>query len=1135
MPIKIGEFKPKSVEMISSSIEIGEFEPTTSMNVGEFNADNFKIQSDAVREPSFIEKWFGPEIGAVDSIMSRFRVGSYSDLATKDVKRQEELRIAFKNAPAGEHKDKLREMLINDIENPAFNIIEEGVPEIHKTTSQALGEAITLGLLVVPIPAIKAFKSSSFFKRAIAGASIGGIFGGALGMAEEGELQDKVPEIAVAAGIGAVGNGVLTGMLPPVIKGIKSGIKKIFDIVNIKRIPNDVKSNTVLPIIREVERDVGKVKTEPIKELLSPIKQQARQYKTAEEFIASSRGQKAMKWGTFDQYRNKFDFQDLEEVIKGNKPSALISDVSDDLISKYKGVAEKQGLKFSLLKDEAGRVSMIFGKNEQALKLLDDALTSKLKKGEQYNRRLGLALGYEDIGIKTKSQLKQIWEEVQRLDISKELTIGDQIFSKDMGRINIQQFSVDDVGNSIVLGSNVNGRMVTLLPEDLVGMKKILKPNKELVTEFVGLAALPERRIVLSQPQKIWNGVKAGLIRTSKQIESMGSSGKQLIGLIDNTIDDSRRFANKAIEPMTQFINQFKLNKKKFKFTSDELKNIVDILDEARTQKALTVADIKGVEFASERVKLFVKTFSDITKQLVNQADKMGLKIRDKSTGKLTTLGEATLHYPHVPKDIEKFMKHFDEIVTLQMKRQNLSRREATHLLNSFVDEIASTRFAGLEKRRTLLIQGFDELEKFGYEVDPMTALTDFVEGATRRLTEAQILGKNDELVSRLIRDIGLSGYDEKIARKLWDSYTNNRGVAASFKAVSQAFRTWQMVTKLALAGPVNATQMINTASQFSTRKLAKNFTKFMISRNTRMTLTQRARFAGVSDRVIDSAIQLAGGGGKSSSRFLKNVFFTQIEKFNRIMTVATSQDWAKASLTKLIKNPTNNKLRRNLEKLGVDVRKAIQRGRFTEVELEKLGQKAVQAAQFRGSVLDIPLLWNSEQGKVLTQFKSFIFQQGVFMKEVILGELAKGNLHPLVTYMLLSQVGGEGIRDIRDLLKGKTDFREQMGVVERVIDNQLTVGGIGIYGDIFRDLYDIAEGRFWVSTMDFMAGPTASDISNALDSSAMALGGNPRPFVKLLARQITALALLPGIRNVPGSGIMLKVGADLVINLTDE
>ncbi len=141
-------------------------------------------------------------------------------------------------------------------------------------------------------------------------------------------------------------------------------------------------------------------------------------------------------------------------------------------------------------------------------------------------------------------------------------------------------------------------------------------------------------------------------------------------------------------------------------------------------------------------------------------------------------------------------------------------------------------------------------------------------------------------------------------------------------------------------------------------------------------------------------------------------------------------------------------------------------------------------------------------------------------------------NLYPLTIYLLLGQVAGEGIQDIKSALKGDFTFRKDRTLLKRAIENSFTPGGFGKVGDVFNTMYNVASGSFWASAADAFTSPTAKDAVSFSNGVAKALGGNPKELIKFAGRKgAPTLLYLNPVRKIPGSGIILRVMGDLLAN----
>jgi len=1025
---------------------------------------NIELEPKAPRE-GLISTLIKQEKGAIETITAPLFFKSAEKSLQIERDAQTQLLKLYRELPEGnEQKEKLGK-LINKYakEGPRLRF-EEIIPTANKSTSQALGEAIMLGLLVAPgVGAARKVLTTGytgvlgketlklgasnvikdFYKNLGKGMTYGGAMGATIGLAEEGELRDKAPTIMAMAGFGMIGGGVLGGFLPPIVKLGGAGAKRIFS-----KVVGKIDDKIINPVIRYIERPVSKLGTE---RAINPIG-----LSTIEKDLTSL---------------NKKIYQVYNRI--------------DTMF--YAGKTKKQ----------ITPVAKELSKLQTRVKIMENRRTALLN--------------------------KSMWRDLKQ---------GDEIFSKDIGRVKIKEFQSDLDGKFFVIGEDRNGKIVTVMPDDVLKAKKILPQNMAERAEIIGLPKVLEQPVKLGKFQKAMFGINSFIQTSSKMIGNMGPSGKAFVQTLSNLQNTLERRVGQFKLPMKRVIRRYGLDKKA-PLTALEKRNIVDILDAGIKYKAKTLDDIP-IKPINDRVRDFVNTFSKATSTLRKEFNEAGGYIKDRATGRKYQIGEIYMHLPHIPKDIEKLKAAAPEIIeNILMKRHKLSKPEATRLLNNYIKSFGANRYAGLEQSRTLMIEGFEELEKYGYETNPLVIFNDFIEGGVKRLEEVKAFGRNNEVMANLIHQVGQDGYDKGLVEKLWNTYTGDRAMAATHKDLAKGIKTWQVIAKLPLGAIVNATQPVNTASEFGVKNTFKGFKRFLTDK---VGAEEAARLAGVSDSMITKAMEMAGAESKVAGTYLRKVGFTSVEKFNRVISVVAGQEWAESALKTLIKNPNDPRIIRHFNRLGIDdVGKAISRGRFTQEELNIIGQKAAHSTQFRGSVLDVPLLWSSKWGKVATQFKSFAWQQGAFVKREIIDEAAAGNVAPLITYLISSQLTGEAVRDIKDVLKGDLDFRQDESVISRLIDNQMTVGGFGLTGELFEQMFQRASGKRYITAADFIAGPTVAEVSEFIDSAADMFGGNFNSITGWASRDAALLSQLPKIKNVPGAGAYLRIFGDILRTIQKE
>ena len=201
---------------------------------------------------------------------------------------------------------------------------------------------------------------------------------------------------------------------------------------------------------------------------------------------------------------------------------------------------------------------------------------------------------------------------------------------------------------------------------------------------------------------------------------------------------------------------------------------------------------------------------------------------------------------------------------------------------------------------------------------------------------------------------------------------------------------------------------------------------------------------------------------------------FERIERGLRSIGANAGKNYAEMLFKKLKKNPNNIFARRRLEQLDIDVDEALKGNVLSEMDKVKAGYKAVSDMQpIRRQ--DAPYYWQSPSGKTFTQFKSFSLKHGNFMKEFVFKEATKGNVKPLISFIIGGLIVGEAVAD----LKAAVRFRERNADIwGRIFDNYMTVGGLGLATDFFSN---VVYGQSGSGLYSFFAGPTVSDLINGI------------------------------------------------------
>lgn len=184
--------------------------------------------------------------------------------------------------------------------------------------------------------------------------------------------------------------------------------------------------------------------------------------------------------------------------------------------------------------------------------------------------------------------------------------------------------------------------------------------------------------------------------------------------------------------------------------------------------------------------------------------------------------------------------------------------------------------------------------------------------------------------------------------------------------------------------------------------------------------------------------------------------------------------------------------------------------------DLLRVGLKASEKTQHATKFLDLPPGWQTPEGRLFTQFKSFLHQQTRFLMREVAKPAMEGNYGPLYRAMVAFGIGGPAVAEARDL------YRQGMGwlltgdapaprhefdwehPIMQVLADSVYVGGVGLAGDV---IDAAAQGRL----ADFVMGPTLSDaVDYSQRAVQQAVGGTPISGAQLAG---TAYTFMPGRR----------------------
>lgn len=642
------------------------------------------------------------------------------------------------------------------------------------------------------------------------------------------------------------------------------------------------------------------------------------------------------------------------------------------------------------------------------------------------------------------------------------------------------------------------------IKSELKTLKKISQEVTEKVNELdflkpintlTGGDGIPPLKVIAPEAKTIGK-TRIALSATAESprqfLSKLGKEGQALVKKFENVRFEEASKLGAAENDIIKFIKPL---------TPNEKDNFVDVFKH-------------GVKPINERVEAAYKAIQPRLTEIKTQAIK-----------KLPNFKPIEENYwPIIRTDeaLEVFYKQnkglYDEALTKVRNGEELSLADATESL------LRGDKYKSAQGYRPN--SNLDFQRTTGNEEDiikePEVLLSKYFRGAYRRLAEADQYGLADKKVEYLINNIRNS-FGDDAGEYVSDVFKSVIGdyklLSQTERNVSNMVRNVQTVTKLGLAQITNVGQSANTAIRTNFAATAGGLKDLM---------TQEGKeFAREAGAFADTIADELAGSGTVGQTFLKTIGFKQTEWANRGIAALAGRRYALSNFDKLFKAVNEAGLVKatkkgfklvkgaeselpklkgfsNLKELVDDIPGALKQGFLSQEAQKKAAFRVVKDTQFATHAEDLPLLWQSPTGKVLTQFKSFAFQHSKFMKDAVLKKAASGDMRPLLRTVFASATIGELVNDTKETVKSgftKNEFASLIADVKkastgnvspllhRQLDNFFQLGAFGLYSDLIKSSTFGKE-----SVAKAFLGPTGSDIvdfaSPVLEAAAPLIKG---------------------------------------------
>lgn len=481
-------------------------------------------------------------------------------------------------------------------------------------------------------------------------------------------------------------------------------------------------------------------------------------------------------------------------------------------------------------------------------------------------------------------------------------------------------------------------------------------------------------------PKQGLNRFYPNILRSGERsLENQGTTGEELLKVMENQRVAGDLQAGKWKALVNQFIGQL---------NDAQKSNLTDVLEGKATPMDATVG-----------------TSAKVMRNLLN-------KVQSEAVGAGLNTGKLENYFPRKYNWSDMVKKGRKEKIYQHMvdTGQASTKAEAEQFFKDFIIKNTERKAGNLEYERMFDIPG--------YERDPEKALTMYAETAAKRISEAKAFGKGDENISALINKISDEGGDYRSAQKIFDYVYKGEDK----NAFTNALLGYNAFTKLSLAFFSNITQSANTAAKGGLLNTIKGAAQALVQ-GIKATKGKRYDDIATLANAFDEHITLQETG--LSNKFMKGAMylFQKVENFNRRTAANTGVLFAK----ELAQNPKSAYAVRQLKSLGLDISE-IAKGKLTQEQLLTAANKMAKITQFKANALMMPQAWRTPLGKVLTQFKGFSFMQTKFLRDEVIKEAGKGNLAPLLRFLVIAPVASYITQSTRNWInqaKTQADFRK--------------------------------------------------------------------------------------------------------------
>lgn len=565
--------------------------------------------------------------------------------------------------------------------------------------------------------------------------------------------------------------------------------------------------------------------------------------------------------------------------------------------------------------------------------------------------------------------------------------------------------SIGDERQALAVTKSIRG---TALPELPINRSSAPTGQAPIVNQ-IDSSYLDNTPLPTFNTKKVGNLDKA-FRSTRSVIERQGESGKELAQALQASRDTQELYLGE-LQKMMPTVTQL-ARKGRNALVNKDFENFINATQGLASPKNAKVA---------QAVQEWQATHPRIRERAVSA----GLDVGDLGPN----------YYPHFI-DYDKVFKDkntYNEAVNHIIKTgQAQTPEEAIKLLGYARDVSRNREFGNLEASRLVDLPFYDKTPN---------SLISYLTGSTKRIAHTETFGQKDEKALRLVSKIGQEGGDTEAAKNAFDVAVGAKKYNQSTESASRNIRKYITTTRLGLGALTNTSQSVNTGIVTGhLRTLGAMLKQF--DPKTR-------EFVGdtgvISDALLND-LRTQKGVESFSQKVWGKVLnkitapgFGAVEKFNRSVAATAGRDYA---LRLAQKGDIAT-----LQKLGVTGN--IEGKTLTEAQQIQAARKIVEKTQFKVDPQDLPGWVDSPGGKLVSQFRTFSYNQGKFFSNEILKPAARGNLMPLGR-MLAALPLGYALYETRRAIDGRPEDEDKLKVG---LQSFSKIGGAGLALDIYQGL----------------------------------------------------------------------------------